>query len=445
ARPGERGLLLQNPLDALIAATVGREAAFGPENAALPREEIQRRVTAALDAAHVDLEASRAPLEASGGQQQRLALAGSLALGPSALLLDEPTSMLDADTAAAVREAIVDTSAGRTLVIAEHRIAPWLDHVDRLVLLGEQARILADGPPHQVAAEMSLSPAAPTAPGPTSADDPGSGSPPGAEAVASLQGVVAERGGRRVLEGIDLPVQGGQLTVITGPSGAGKTTLLRVLLGLTAVSAGIVSRPQREQVAFVPQNPEHSFVASTVREEVLGSPWAEDEQLAQRPRLMVLDEPTVGLDAQRHAAVLELLEAACAEGCAVVAASHDQALIEHADIEHRLTGPTAPTDPAHGRPDRTIGPVPRRRPIPADALNPLVLSLIGILAAIGSFAVQTWQGGLLALLPIVLLAPLTVRSLRGGLLRLAPILLSAAGLAWTTALLGDAPSLSREA
>src|SRR5699024_434666 len=152
ARPGERGLLLQNPLDALIAATVGREAAFGPENAALPREEIQRRVTAALDAAHVDLEASRAPLEASGGQQQRLALAGSLALGPSALLLDEPTSMLDADTAAAVREAIVDTSAGRTLVIAEHRIAPWLDHVDRLVLLGEQARILADGPPHQVAA-----------------------------------------------------------------------------------------------------------------------------------------------------------------------------------------------------------------------------------------------------------------------------------------------------
>src|SRR5699024_10814104 len=55
ARPGERGLLLQNPLDALVAATVGREAAFGPENAALPREEIQARTTAALDAAMVDL------------------------------------------------------------------------------------------------------------------------------------------------------------------------------------------------------------------------------------------------------------------------------------------------------------------------------------------------------------------------------------------------------
>ena len=496
ARPGERGLLLQNPVDALIAATVGRDAAFGPENAALSRTGIQQRVTAALDAARVDLEASRAPLEASGGQQQRLALAGSLALDPSALLLDEPTSMLDTDTAAAVREAILDTSTDRTLVIAEHRITPWLDHLDRLVVLGEQARILADGPPHQVAADMTHSPATSfAAPASSSVEAPGSAPSaallPGcgpaherasADAVATLRTVTAERGARTVLDGVDLDVRAGQLTVITGPSGAGKTTLLRALLGLTAASAGTVSRPEREQMAFVPQNPEHSFIATTVREEVHASPWADDEQLtrelleragltdlaaanpytlsggeqrrlaiiaalAQQPRLLVLDEPTVGLDPQRHAAVLELLEAARAEGCAVVAASHDPILIEGADLEHAIPGPsaTAPRSSLSAPPDRTIGPVPRSRSIPADALNPLVLCLIGILAAIGSFAVQTWQGGLLALLPLVLLAPLAVRSVRGGLLRLTPILLSAAGLAWTTALLGDAPSLSREA
>ena len=476
ARPGECGLLLQNPVDALVAATVGRDVAFGPENAALDRSEIQERVTAALDAAQVDLEASRAPLEASGGQQQRLALAGSLALGPSALLLDEPTSMLDEDTAAAVREAILSTSPGRTLVIAEHRLEPWLDHVDRLIVLGEQARIVADGPPHEVAATLSLSP---TQRHPSHLPEPaGEGGPVGEE-VASLQSVAVERGGIPVLTGVDLTIHSGRLTVVTGPSGGGKTTLLRTLLGLTPASLGAVQKPPRDAVAFVPQNPEHSFVASTVGDEVLASPWADDEQLAaslleqagltdlaaanpytlsggeqrrlaiiaalaQRPRLLVLDEPTVGLDPQRHTAVLELLDSARADGCAIVAASHDPALIEFADTEYGVGGRTGTgSDPRP--PDRTIGPVPRRRPIPADALNPLVLSLIGILAAIGSFAVQTWQGGLLALLPVALLAPLAVRSLRGGLLRLTPILLSAAGLAWTTALLGDAPSLSGEA
>ena len=115
----------------------------------------------------------------------------------------------------------------------------------------------------------------------------------------------------------------------------------------------------------------------------------------------------------------------------MLAASHDELLVGAADHRHDLPAPETGT---------AVAPEPRR--IPADALNPLTLCLIGILAAIGSFAVQSWQGGLLALAPAALLAPLAVRSPAGAALRLAPILLSAAGLAWTTALLGDAPALS---
>ena len=495
-RPGERGLLLQNPANAMVAATVGRDAAFGPENAALARPEIHTRAAEALDAARVDVDAGREPLATSGGQQQRIALAGALALEPDVLLLDEPTSMLDGPTADAVREAILEVSAGRTLVVADHRLEAWLPHVDRLVVLGEQATILADGDPEQLLTEdprllidagVSVAGQAADGPVPRKATEPG-------PVVASLSEVDVRRPGRRrgrgteplLLRGMDLALHGGTMTALTGPSGAGKTTLLQVVLGLKNPAAGQVALPERERIASVPQNPEHSFVAPTVRQEVTASPWATDDALAehlledaglahlaeanpytlsggeqrrlaiiaalaQQPDLLVLDEPTVGLDARRREAVLTLLDRARAEGRAVLVATHDPVLIERADARLDLAGQAAPDPdgaPAHTSdrtPDRRIGPVPRARWIPADALNPLVLSLIGILAAIGSFAVDTWQGGLLALLPTVLLAPLAIRTLGGGLLRLAPILLSAAGLAWTTAFLGDAPSLSTEA
>ncbi|MGP5638038.1 ATP-binding cassette domain-containing protein [Brachybacterium tyrofermentans] len=483
-RPGERGLLLQNPSHALVAATIRRDAAFGPENAALDRTEIHRRAADALASARVDLDASRAPLDVSGGQQQRIALAGSLALGPDLLLLDEPTSMLDAATAQDVRTAILEAAEGRTLVLAEHRIEPWLPHMDRLVVLGPQARILADGDPEHVlreqrevlveagvliAADVQAEAGAPVTDGtpPAPRRDGlagGAAEAPAGAPVAFLHGVTVPT--RGLCAPVDLTVHAGRITALTGPSGAGKTTLLRTLLGAAAPESGTVHRPPRERIASVPQDPEHSFVAATVRGELLACPWADDEDLAdellaradlahlarahpsrlsggeqrrvaiaaalaQQPSLLVLDEPTVGLDARRRGAVLDLLDEASRRGCAVLVATHDAELIARADDHLELPGSAQDELP----------PVPRRR-IPADALNPLTLSLIGILAAIGSFAVHSWQGGLLSLVPIVLLAPLAVRSVRGAALRLTPILLSAAGLAWTTALLGDAPALS---
>lgn len=468
SRPGERGLLLQNPVHALVGATVARDAAFGPENAGLPRPELTERAARALEAARVDLDPERAPMDASGGQQQRIALAGALALRPDLLLLDEPTSMLDAPTAEEVRRAILAVTGRRTLVVAEQRIGPWLPHVDRLIVLGSRARVLADGAPGEL---LSRQRDVLIEAGVLEEDSAAGGEVPApagpGEVVAALRGVTVPARGLTAPQ--DLELRAGRLTALTGPSGAGKTSLLRVLIGATEPGAGAVSRPEPSQIALVPQDPEHSFVATTVREEVLASPWATDEDLAdellqraglaplagahphrlsggeqrrlaivaalaQRPGLLVLDEPTVGLDARRRREVLELLREARARGTAVLAASHDELLVAAADARHDLPAPA---------PDAVPTPAPRR--VPADALNPLTLSLIGILAAIGSFAVQSWQGGLLALAPTVLLAPLAVRSLRGAALRLLPIVLSAAGLAWTTALLGEAPALSGEA
>ncbi|MFC0674183.1 ATP-binding cassette domain-containing protein [Brachybacterium hainanense] len=453
-RPGARALLLQHSIHALVGASVGRDTAFGPENAALDRAVIARTAAAALDAAQVDVPASASPFTLSGGQQQRVALAGSLATAPEVLLLDEPLAMLDAATADAATSALLAAARGRTLVIADHDTARWLPHVDRVVLLGPQARILADGPPGAVV----LPRAEPPGPAPVTTVD-------GVE-VAALEDVAIRRRGKDgpiLHEHLSLALRAGTLGVLTGPSGTGKTTLLRVLLGLEAPAAGTVRRPGA--VAFVPQEPEHSFIASTVRAEASSetllaraglehladaNPFtlSGGEQrrlsivaaLARRPTLLVLDEPTVGLDDTHHAAVLDLLEEAAARGCAVIAATHDPRLVARAGAHLALGPVSAETSTS---PSRAIGPVPRPgRRTPADACNPLVLSAIGLLAAIGSFGISSWQIGLAALLPVLLLSPLAVRSLRGAAVRLAPVLLSAAALAWTTALLSPLAPLS---
>src|SRR5699024_392004 len=73
---------------------------------------------------------------------------------------------------------------------------------------------------------------------------------------------------------LDLELRAGRLTALTGPSGAGKTTVLRTLLGDADPTTGTAVRPEPARIAAVPQNPEHSFVAATVRAELTASPWA---------------------------------------------------------------------------------------------------------------------------------------------------------------------------
>jgi biotin transport system ATP-binding protein len=141
------GMVFQDPRDGFVAATIGGDVAFGPENLGLSRAEIDRRVDAALDA--VDMAGRRDERidRLSGGEQARVAIAGALAMEPRHLVLDEPFTGLDWPARQSVLGRLTDRSAAGTgIVVVTHDLRDHLAVADRVVVLNE-GRVALDAPP----------------------------------------------------------------------------------------------------------------------------------------------------------------------------------------------------------------------------------------------------------------------------------------------------------
>ncbi|WP_353828390.1 ABC transporter ATP-binding protein [Agromyces sp. SYSU T0242] len=390
---GRAGLVLQDPDSQVILARVGDDVAFGCENLGVPREQIWERVREAVDAVGLDLPLDHPTSRLSGGQKQRMALAGALAMRPGLLLLDEPTANLDPTGVAEVRGAVarVLERTGATLVVVEHRVDVWVDLVDRVVVLDAEGSLVADGAPRDVLGRRrdELAAAGVWVPG-VPLDVPGAREVRRADAPPALSTVGLGIGRPRapmLHDGLDLVLPAGGSAVLTGPNGAGKSTLALTLGGLLPPQAGRVvaaptislgldgspirwrSRELLTRIGTVFQEPEHQFVASTVRDEVavapraLGLPAHEvDERvdevlhrlrldrlaaanpftlsggearrlsvgsvLVTRPGVVILDEPTFGQDRLGWVELVRLLHEIVRSGTTLLSVTHDAAFVE---------------------------------------------------------------------------------------------------------------------
>ena len=123
------GMVFQNPENQIIGDTVEDDVAFGPENLGLPTEEIRQRVDDAISLAGLEGLKNRNPLTLSGGQMQRLAIAGVLALKPKCIVLDESLSMLDRESKEEVLQVLrrLNREEGLSIILITHDIRDCAD------------------------------------------------------------------------------------------------------------------------------------------------------------------------------------------------------------------------------------------------------------------------------------------------------------------------------
>ena len=144
------GLVFQDADAQIVGQTVARDAAFGPENLKLDRDEIRRRVNSALESTGLVGFDDRQPHSLSGGEKRRLAVAGVLAMEPDILVLDEPFTGLDWPGCARLIDVLENLlDKGRTLILITHDLAKILAHAGRLVVM-EDGCVRADGSPAEV-------------------------------------------------------------------------------------------------------------------------------------------------------------------------------------------------------------------------------------------------------------------------------------------------------
>lgn len=383
------GFVHQDPEAQFVVDRVEADVAFVLENLGHTPTAMRRRVEEVLDALGVAHLRDRSPGTLSGGEQQRCAIAGALAAAPPILVLDEPTSQLDPQGADDVLAAIarLNVDLGTTVVLAEHRLDRAAPLAERAVLV-DGGRVGAVGAPGPVLCDY---PGAPTVtrlgrllgwdPPPLTVRDarrcaehvtlpapPEPVVPTPGETLLSARRVTVELGGRRAVDGVDLDVAAGQVVALLGRNGAGKTTLQRALTGLATGVRGDVEVRAPARVAYVPQDPNTLLSAPTVRGELehtlrlLGRPaavavdrWLSrlhlDALAGHHPRslsggerqrvaiaavavggaeVLLLDEPTRGMDAPSREALAAAVREHAAGGGAVVLATHDVELAARA-------------------------------------------------------------------------------------------------------------------
>jgi len=258
------GFVFQDPESQFIVDRVEDEIAFALENKAVPRPEMIKRVNKIMDLLEINNLRNRNLDTLSGGEKQRVAIASALVLRPEILILDEPTSQLDALSAKEVLELLIkiNKELNLTILLAEHRIERILPYTSLIisfesnktgVLIGSPREILRktllNPPVVQLAKELDWQPL------PLTVDEAlpfsqhitidkkykSSNNPPlqsSNNPMINIKHITFSYNEASILNNVSLNVHSGEILSLLGANGTGKTTLLRLIVGILNPQSG---------------------------------------------------------------------------------------------------------------------------------------------------------------------------------------------------------------
>lgn len=366
----EIGFVFQDPDNQIVCDSVWHEMSFGLENLGTPQGEMRRRVAEASYFFGMEPWFHSGTDALSGGRKQLLALASTLVMQPRVLLLDEPTAQLDPIAARNFLHALfrVNRELGCTVIVATHEPSIMVDYATCAFELANGAvRAVEDlgrfkhgvdipeGGPHSCARTVGS---------PASSVGKAAASEREDSAVLVRNAWFRyDRDGEWVLRGLDFAVRRGEVHALVGGNGCGKSTLLSLVAGTCRAQRGEV-RAGATGKALLPQDPKALFAEESVGDELMewvktGGYGAGEARilanriglahcfdvhpydlsggqrqmlalgklLLMRPRLLLLDEPTKGLDPAARERVACMIGAACRDGATVVVSTHDLAFV----------------------------------------------------------------------------------------------------------------------
>ncbi|GGB08741.1 ABC transporter ATP-binding protein [Macrococcus hajekii] len=373
----DAAVIFQDPDSQFCMPKVYEELAFILENQQVPRNEMKPQIERVLRLVGLEIDEDQTINQLSGGMKQKLAIAGTLLQNAHTLFLDEPSAMLDTEATEHLWELLIQLWHDQTVVIVEHKVEHIWQHVDRVIVMNERGEIIQQGNPVYILEhyENLLSEYGVWHPRAWQhAPEPLQYTSQSSPLFKCEQGAVI-RGNRKLYEVGCLEVGLGEWIVVTGNNGTGKTTLLESMLQMVPYKGTMTYNDQKLRKVkdaaryfyLVYQNPELQFIQNSVYDEIYINYFHQDKTTAiektehmlqllqlrhvskqhpfelsmgQKRRLSVatalsspadmilLDEPTFGLDSQNTFQLLELFKARVRQGQTLVMVTHDSHIVE---------------------------------------------------------------------------------------------------------------------